>query len=132
METLDLNQPPVNIDLVPVIINPVEHDPQGFGEQTRYLLQEHGEVFHMNSAPLPEPNNTDLAIAIEAPQAQQLGLNQQFNLNELPGEQTHNSHTQQISPENFLVEEFSPNQLMSTDDSSSEKNTSNAPGPGID
>lgn len=32
VEALDLNQPPPNVDLNPVINNHVEHDPRGFGE----------------------------------------------------------------------------------------------------
>jgi hypothetical protein len=47
-EGLDLNQPPMDQDLDPVIINPVENDPFGQGEQIQYLLQEQGEVFQNN------------------------------------------------------------------------------------
>jgi len=94
----DLNQPPVNLDLNPVIINPFPNDPRGFGEQATHLIQEMGEVFQLN--PL-----IDLE---EYEQVQLVDLN--LNLNQNQQDEQHNS------PRNFLVEEFSSEQLLGTDD----------------
>jgi len=129
----DLNQPPVNLDLNPVIINPFPDDPRDFGEQTTHLIQEMGEVFQLNPLIDLEEHEqvqlTDLNL--------NLSLNQQddqhnsprnflvevFSLVQLLG--TDDGHkqqdNQQDSSRNFLVEEFSPEQLMGTDDINDER-----------
>lgn len=62
-DNLDLNQPPLDLDLDPVIINLLQPILEGDflevndlqqNEQVQYLLQHEGEVFMLN--PQPEPD----------------------------------------------------------------------------
>jgi len=97
---LDLNQPPNDQDLDPVIINPVEDDPFGQGYQTQYLLQGQGEVFQLN----PQPQHVE--------QAQEPNLELMLGM-----QQEHNAPNQPpANPINFLVEEFPPEELMATEE----------------
>lgn len=135
----DLNQPPIDLDLDPVIINLGENDHFGQGEQIQYLLQGQGEVYLLNPN-LEEPVDVNLELALHilenvvdqeihdaqaganenivpplaaehviineqelAPVQQEAIGNAEYNLNE-------------GSPNNYLVDEFSSNQLMNSAD----------------
>jgi len=96
-----------NHDLEPVIINPVENDPLGFGERTRHLLPEQGEDFQLNLVPISQEASVDREA--------QAGGNLDLNL--LPEDQNPYLEGQHHSPINFLVDEFSQDQLVSADNS---------------
>ena len=107
---LDLNQPPLDQDLDPVIINPVEHDKFGQGYQTQYLLQGQGEVFLLN----PQPQHDEQVQNNEPNLDLELGMQQEHNL---PGQHEHNLPNQlPANPINYLVEEFPPEELMATEE----------------
>ena len=97
---MDLNQPPLDQDLNPVIINPVENDPFVQGYQTQYLLQGQGEVFQLN----PQPQLAEQAQDNEPNLDLALGMQQEYNLPNQP----------LANPVNYLVEEFPPEELMPT------------------
>lgn len=71
-------------------------------------------MFHLNPVPIPEEINIDLNIALVADGGQHL------NLNHLPTKQNQGLNNLQNSPINYLVEEFSLGQLMSSNGSSSD------------
>lgn len=69
---LDLNQPLIDLDLDPIIINPVQSDNQvyqGQVEEVQYLLQHAGEVFQLNPLEpqlgLEDPNEHNLIPAAQ-------------------------------------------------------------------
>ena len=109
-EGLDLNQPPMDQDLDPVIINPVENDPFGHGEQIQYLLQEQGEVYQNNPVVQVEVHELGVGIGAMAQEVVEAPPEAVQAPAEIP------QQNQQGPPLNFLVEEFSPEQLMNSED----------------
>lgn len=109
---LNLNQPPLNLHLDPVIINPVQPVQDGdfleindlqANEQIQCLLQHENEVFMLN--PQAEEELMQLADDMHQNQQNQLDLNQIINIPHLQG-----------SPINFMVEEVPLDQLLGSDD----------------
>lgn len=100
---LDLNQPPMNLDLGPVIINPIRPIQDGDfmevndlqdNEEVQYLLQHENEVFQLNPQ---EQEPMDVA--------DDLHHNQNINIPVVPG-----------SPINWLVDEVPLDQLVEPGD----------------
>jgi hypothetical protein len=101
---LDLNQPPMDQDLDPVIINPINSDPYGQEEQINYLLQEQGEVYQLNPEE-QQGNIINLNLGLQ-------DFEEQYNDQEMVA-----VIQPQGSPVNYIDEVIPLEQLISSEDS---------------